>query len=335
MPVENSKNRAVKIASKVPQRASAKARRAFADAMAAGMTRADVCRKRGIGQSTYYKWKALWEKSGDIWADGPLPTRAVRLKSLTVKETQEEIGRLSLLHPTYGPKRLAALLGSNHGFRCSTATVHKILKDQKLNTLEQRVDRLHLAQRKGAPLTIEQRRSVTKMDPFVGWRRGEADRAGQVLIQEFIQIDYRSPVNKCIVHIVVDPYDLRAFAIFAARNDTLAASRCLEIALAKFKSMDQKVKRIFVVKGHMLDTGPSGSKYSALLGREGIRNYSEASTKNCRNSLIAAVWKDLRQHLFVENLSACLAHRSDASGLNSLMQKYLDKEYGDGVTAKA
>lgn len=335
MPVENGKNCAVKIASPVPPRASAKARRAFADAMAAGMPRADVCLKLGIGQSTYYKWRALWEKSGDVWVDGPLPTRAVHFKALTVKETQVEIGRLSLLHPTFGPKRVAALLKGDHGVRCSAATVHAILKGQNLNTQEQRVGRLYRAHRQGDTLTIEQKRATRMIYPSVGWRTDEVSREGQALIQEFIQIDHRSPLDKCIVHIVVDPYNLRAFAIFAARNDTLAASRCLEIALAKFKSMDQKVERIFVVKGHMLDTGPSGSKYSALLGREGIRNYSEVSTNNRRNSLIADVWKDLRQHLFVDNLSACLAHRSDASGLNSLMQKYLDKEYGDGFTAKA
>lgn len=330
MPVEKKAKKPGATARAIPLPADEGVRQAFVDAIQLGLSKADVLARLDISQSTYYKWKSRWKELGDCWLNGELVTKAKHLPGLSVEKTHDELVELSLLHPTFGVKKLVEYLAKERGFHCAPTTVHAILKANNVNTRRQRASTLHQRFLTKVELTPEQIRLVRTIDPFAGSPHGQEKQPGRVLIQDAIQTHYTAPLNRCTLHIVVDASDQRAFAMFPEKWGKSSAADCLELALAKTRALGYKVEEVHTDNGYRFDKSPSGILYNALLSREGIYHRWRVSTNNRRNSLIADVWKSLKKYLFQDLRSECLENRDRPFVLNKKIQDFLDRKFGDG-----
>jgi len=266
---------------------------------------------------------------GDDWTEGVSVTKAKRLPGNSVKVTHDAVVELSLLHPTFGVKRLVDHL-AKVGFHCSASTVHSILKSHGVSTRQERAARLHQRYLVKDDLTPDQRRLVRSIDPNAGWTYGHEKVPGRVLILDLIHMQHSTPLSGCALQIVVDAHDQRAFAMFSGAGDRKSVTDCLGLALGRIRALGFKVEEVVTHNGHMFSGSHAGNAFNARLSHEGIRHRYHVSSNNRRHSLIADVWKNLKQYLFQDLQKDCLKNRENPAALNQKIQDFLDINYGDG-----
>jgi len=114
--------------------------RLFDHARVVGVSRA--CRTFGIHRSTYYRWKAMVERSG-IGMLRPRERRSPRMPNQTSPVIEARILAFAIAHPGLGPRRISATLAQERwgGIGISHTGVWRILRRHGLS---RRVARLSL-----------------------------------------------------------------------------------------------------------------------------------------------------------------------------------------------
>ena len=101
-----------------------------------------ACRTFGVHRSTYYRWKAMVERSG-LEMLRPRERRAPRMPNQTPPFIEQRIVMFSLAEPGFGPRRISASLAQDRwgGIIVSPSGVWRVLKRHGLS---RRVTRLSL-----------------------------------------------------------------------------------------------------------------------------------------------------------------------------------------------
>lgn len=99
-----------------------------------------ACRMMGIHHSTFYRWKALAERSG-LEMLRPRERRHPRMPNATSPLVEQRVVAFALGHPGFGPARIAAELARPKwgGIQLSPSGVWRILKRHGLNTRAKRL----------------------------------------------------------------------------------------------------------------------------------------------------------------------------------------------------
>jgi transposase InsO family protein len=101
-----------------------------------------ACRTFGVHRSTYYRWKAMVERSG-LEMLRPRERRAPRMPNQTPPFIEQRIVMFSLAEPGFGPRRISASLAQDRwgGITVSPSGVWRVLRRHGLS---RRVTRLSL-----------------------------------------------------------------------------------------------------------------------------------------------------------------------------------------------
>jgi transposase InsO family protein len=121
--------------------------RLFDHARVAGVSAA--CRIFGIHRSTYYRWRAMVERSG-LEMLRPRERRAPRMPNQTSPVVEARILAFAIAHPGLGPRRISATLAQERwgGMVISSNGVWRILRRHGLS---RRISRLSLVAGHAAP----------------------------------------------------------------------------------------------------------------------------------------------------------------------------------------
>ena len=119
----------------------------FAHAHEVGVSAA--CRTFGVHRSTYYRWKAMVERSG-LEMLRPRERRTPRMPNQTNPVIEARVLAFAIAHPGLGPRRISASLGQERwgGLAISHNGVWRILRRHGLS---RRVSRLSLVAGYAAP----------------------------------------------------------------------------------------------------------------------------------------------------------------------------------------
>jgi transposase len=331
MPVENQ----AKSTGKSPQLAvhltDPAARRTFVEALELGKSKVEILAELGIAQATYYKWKLLWTSRGVPWRDGVQVTNAKRMPGLSVEQTHEQIGELSLLKPKMGVKALAQYLAAEKGIHCAPTTIHSILQSRGISTRQDRAARLHQRYLANEPLSHEQRELVGTLDPFAKWPPGQERQPGRVLLQSVFRVHHTAPLNRTSLHIVVDANDQRSFAMFPTADDKTPEVTCLKLALESYKALGCNVEIVTTDNAHNFSGTGRGNRYDDYVKRQGIQHRYVLLTDNRKNPVISDVWKSLREYLYNDLKIMCIENRDKPCLLNTEIHKFLDAKFGGSL----
>jgi transposase InsO family protein len=121
--------------------------RLFAHAHEVGVS--EACRTFGIHRSTYYRWKAMVERSG-LEMLRPRERRAPRMPNQTNPVIEARVLAFAIAHPGLGPRRISASLAQARwgGIAISHTGVWRLLRRHGLS---RRVSRLSLVAGYAAP----------------------------------------------------------------------------------------------------------------------------------------------------------------------------------------
>lgn len=276
-----------------------------------------------ISISAFYKWKERFLEYGDQWVRGEPITKAICLPFSTAKTTRKEIVELSLSHPSWGAERLSKQIQLDRGCRISRSTIYNILAEKKLATRRERAKALYEKHLTGVELTPLQRDVVRCLvEPVAFWKGSIGKRAGCSLTQGIIRTHRTSPLGITRLHVVVDTYDKRAFAMFPTGNAQHDALECLLEAIKAFGASPATISEIFTDAGYDFEK-LSGRPYADFLRESRISHRWHGTTANRQNPMAKSVWKRLKPFLFEDNYARCLHHKDSPEGLNSIIKEFL------------
>lgn len=311
-------------------------RQAFIDCMVEGLSIDDTMIRVGIARSTAYLWKRQWMIDGDEWnCPDRQRTRAKRFRKLTPDATKRYVIEVALENPEFGAARIAALLDDGFWFRISTGTVHRYLAEEGLGSRNERLSRLYEHYKRGLALTQSQLECLERIDPFVIWgRQWKSSKPGRRLLVGMVRLSYTSPVPNCVISIVVDTYDGRAFAGFgfSERPGELGVYSYLRGIVQAFKALGFPVGEL-VTQNHYLyernfracDVVPS---FGEFLKSMEVAHRLDSVSGTKVNPVIKHVWNTLRPHLFGELRKMCsFKSVAELIALNREIQRFLDDKY--------
>src|SRR3954447_5089273 len=108
--------------------------------LAGRTTVSHACRTFGVHRSTYYRWKAMVERSG-LEMLRPRERRRPQMPNQTPLIVEQRIVAFSLGHPRLGPRRIAAMLARRvwGALRVSPNGVWKVLRRHGISTRAKRL----------------------------------------------------------------------------------------------------------------------------------------------------------------------------------------------------
>jgi type II secretion system protein C len=181
-----------------------------------------------------------------------MPAKRAPKKSpikLTPKH-RDRIASAALEHPNLGIRRLSSML-AREGIKVTEGNVHKILKDQKLQTRELRLKVLeerHLNE--GLALSELQQRALYNFNPCLRERNLDCDRPGQLLVLDAIDFGKLKNIGRTFLNIAIDPSCFLTFAALSGSAGLAAAIALLhDHALAFFKKEGIAVRKVIVGQG--------------------------------------------------------------------------------------
>lgn len=308
------------------------AREAFPRIHESTQSASEAARELGIALSTFYKWKKQWNAVQGGWIAAER-TEAAQRKSDRSDELQNRAVEVSLGNPTWGAKRISEWLNAQLGLQCSTGTVHAILKSNGISSREGRAIALYELYRSNKPLTRDQRAVLMQINPFAAWERGQASKAGEMLVQQNVPIPHSSPIGASQIMVIVDAFDQRAFAKFSDSQSGYGELEFLVQVVSWYRSMGIDVSSVVTNNGyqyHKHSYGGWGDKYDAFLAKNRISHKLDTLSTggNRLNPLIKDVWSNLRNHLFKTMRAQCVEARGAHWRLNPLVSEYLERTFG-------
>lgn len=184
----------------------------------------------------------------------------------------ERIKELALAHPAYGCNRHEAMLALE-GFRVSSITIQKILKENGLGT---KVGRwLALEQQnanKAIEITPEQAAFLEKLNPCYRERHVESGAPGELLSADTFFVGNLKGVGKVYLHAVVDTFGSYAFGFLHVSKQPEAAVAVLHNEVLPFyRKLDLPVKAVLRDNGREF-CGTERHTYKLYLDLNGIEH---------------------------------------------------------------
>jgi type II secretory pathway component PulC len=181
-----------------------------------------------------------------------MPAKRAQKKSpiKLIPKHRERIASAALEHPNLGIRRLSSML-AREGIKVTESKVHKILKEQNLQTRELRLKLLeerHLSE--GLALSEPQQRALYNFNPCLRERHLDCDRPGQLIVLDAVDLGKLKNIGKTFLNIAIDPSCFLTFAKLSGSADQSAAIALLQDrALALFKKEGIAVQKVMIGQG--------------------------------------------------------------------------------------
>ncbi len=170
----------------------------------------EACRHHGVSRSQFYEYKRAFQERGlDGLVDRPPIPKS--FPNETSPEIKEKILALSLVHPVWGPARVADQLRLE-AISVSPGTIRNIWIKEDLETRYKRLLRLE-EEKNGLEieLTEDQIRLLEKANPCFRERRVESPYPGYLLSQDTFMVGTIKGVGRIYLQAVVDTFGSYAF----------------------------------------------------------------------------------------------------------------------------
>lgn len=261
---------------------------------------------------------------GESWIDRGRVTRSVRLTATTAKTSRKEIAELSLEHPSWGPKRIAAQLKQSRGYGGSPSTVHNILARVKLGTKTERAAELDRRQLAGAILSEEQQRSVQIFSPLAGWKWDVGTRLGEILTQDVHRFHHSSPFGTAPISVVADTFTGWAFVCFTDLTRVALTTDCARKAIEELKRTGNEVRAMYIDSDSDFGGGRALHPYTTLLREHKIARRVIEWPSNRPNPCVVDVLDHVRRFLCEGGVAKPEQYRESLWKLNPIIREFLD-----------
>jgi type II secretory pathway component PulC len=220
-----------------------------------------------------------------------------------VKILPEHEGRIvsaALEQPQLGARRLSSHLRL-HGINASESQIHRILKEQKLQTRELRLKLLeqrHLEQ--GLSLSELQQSALFDFNPCLRERRQCRDQPGRTLALDAVDLGQVNGLGRMFLDIAIDPSCCLTFAKLSADQPT-AVALLNDQALAFYKKEEIPVREILIGQG-AVSGGGVDPRYAEFFERLSIKLTLPLAGDNSLNGFVERFARLVRKEFFADAL---------------------------------
>jgi transposase InsO family protein len=208
-----------------------------------------ACREAGISRTLFYRWRKRYERYG---VDGLHPRRQQarrgRPRQVSVQVERLVIG-WALAWPTWGPARLAALLG-RQGVRLAPSTVQRVLHRAGLGTRRERLTVLEHHSPRAVGLLTERTQRALWRARHGATRHIAAERPGELVCLDTFYIGKLKGVGKVWQITACDAACSFAVAMILPELSAVAAAHFLRaVVVPAYRRAGWRLERVLTDGG--------------------------------------------------------------------------------------